>query len=1303
MNFIKKLLSLALISILVFSSLVFVPPQKVEALAGAVVEIGFSEGTGSSVSDASGASNNGTITGATWSAQGKYGAALSFDGVNDWVSIADANSLDLTNGMTLEAWVKPASTQTNYRTVIMKERPSNAAYTMYANSNTNRPMGEHSKTNGTVTEIKGTTQLAANTWTHIATTYNGSTFKFFLNGVQQATKNTTGNMFVSTSSLRIGGNNTWNDEFFSGLIDEVRVYNRALTAAEITTDMNTPIAPDTTNPTVSMISPAGGTQVSGTISLTANATDNTAIAGVQFKVDNQNVGSEDTTSPYSIPWNSTTVSDGTHTITAVARDTANNTTTATAVSVTVINPPTLSITSPTEGQSIVGTSVTIAYTKSGDLADADHAHFKLDGGTTKMDLDFDGNYVLTNVSAGSHTLVGLIARSDHTEIAESEDLVQFTTTVPDTTNPEVDILYPLEGASISGTLTLTATASDNVAISQVQFKVDNQNVGAPDTTSPFQTSWNTSIATNGAHTITAIATDTSLNTTTSNPVTVNVQNLDPKATVGQWGSVLNWPLVAVHSTLLNTGKVLVWDAWEYNSTTAKLWDYETNTFSEVPNNSQLFCAAHATLADGRVLVTGGHNGGEVGIKDTNIFSPASGTWTSPPDMQFARWYPSNVTLGDGRVVVLSGQITGGNFADTPEIYNPVANTWSTLGVSTASMHDSEYPLTFLLPNGKIYTIAATPGNSYTLDVTTPQWSSVGTIPTKLGSAAMYRPGKILYTGGGDNKDSGQASKNQASVIDMTATTPTWSTVASMAYPRYQHNLTILADGSVMAIGGTPVVSQTTSSGTLPTEIWDPYSQVWTTTASIAASRNYHSTSMLLPDGRVLSAGGGRLGSAPDRFNAQIYSPPYLFKGPRPTISNAPTSTGYGEQMTIDSPEAIEISKVAMIPLASNTHTLDMNQRYVELNFTKGAGVLTVDSPTDANIAPPGYYMVFVVNGMGIPSTAKIVKLNILNDLAFPTVNLTSPANESTVLGSNVSVAATATDNVAVASVQFVLDGNNLGALDTTSPFTVSWDTTTASNGAHILTAKAIDTSGNETTSTPVNVTVDNPVDSTPPVITAVSSSNVNGVSATVTFTTDENADTQIEYGTTTAYGSSTTLNSTLTTSHTQNITGLSSNTQYHYRVKSRDAGGNLSTSDDFTFTTTSNLTTIDFNNHPLTNATMNGIFPANTINWGTNQWFISSPWGQFTTKSISFNSSGQTSGVFTFVTPKILTKLDLFNGGPNGTVTIACSGNTTKVIPINSQQLLTGVTTGFTTACTTVTLTSTNGWNTNYDNIVISD
>jgi hypothetical protein len=201
---------------------------------GLVGSYSFEEGTGASVTDASGSGNAGTISGATRTSAGKSGAALSFDGSNDIVTIPDASSLDLTTGMTLEAWVKP--TASNWRTALLKERPSGLAYGLYASTDSNRPSAEISRPASA--EARGTSALASNAWSHLAATYDGTTLRLFVNGNQVSSKAAAGSIVASSGALRIGGNKVWG-EYFKGLIDEVRVYNRALSAAEIQSDMNT--------------------------------------------------------------------------------------------------------------------------------------------------------------------------------------------------------------------------------------------------------------------------------------------------------------------------------------------------------------------------------------------------------------------------------------------------------------------------------------------------------------------------------------------------------------------------------------------------------------------------------------------------------------------------------------------------------------------------------------------------------------------------------------------------------------------------------------------------------------------------------------------------------------------------------------------------------------------------------------------------------------------------------------------------------------------------------------------------------
>src|SRR5205823_8390013 len=208
------------------------------APTGLVAAYGFNEGSGTTAADASGRGNTGTLSNATWSASGKYGGALSFNGVNAWVTVADAASLDLTGALTLEAWVNPIAIVTG-RTVILKEAGTEEVYSLYADENMPRPLAAV-RINSAYSTTTGTTQLPINTWTHLASTYDGTTLRLYVNGTQVGSTPTTGNIDVSSGVLRIGGNAIWG-EYFSGLIDEVRIYNRALTAAQIQTDMNTPV------------------------------------------------------------------------------------------------------------------------------------------------------------------------------------------------------------------------------------------------------------------------------------------------------------------------------------------------------------------------------------------------------------------------------------------------------------------------------------------------------------------------------------------------------------------------------------------------------------------------------------------------------------------------------------------------------------------------------------------------------------------------------------------------------------------------------------------------------------------------------------------------------------------------------------------------------------------------------------------------------------------------------------------------------------------------------------------------------
>lgn len=495
-----------------------------------VAAYGFNENTGTSANDNSGNNNHGTLTnGPTWTASGRFGSAIAFDGSNDLVNVNDANSLDLTNGMTLEAWVYPTNL-TGYKTIISKERATNAfAYTLAANNSTSGSANQRPNARIRIGSnnriVTGTSKLPLNTWTHIATTYDGAIMRLYINGVQVSTLATTGNITTTTNMLRIGGSPNLGAQYFAGRIDEVRIYNRALSAAEVQTDMNTPVAPDLVPPTVNITAPVPG-NVSGIINMTATASDNIGINGVQFLLDGTiPIGAEDATAPYSVSWNTTTISNGNHIITAVARDAAGNVTTSDGITVMVNNdgqPPTVSITSPTAGD--VSGTINIDAT-AGDNIGVAGVQFKLDGtdlGTEDVTAPYSINWNTVMVTNGNHTLTA-VARDAAGNTTTSAAIIVNVTNI-DEEAPAVSVTSPT-GGNVSGSVNIAATASDNISVTGVQFFLDGSTpIGSEDITAPYSVSWNTAGVSNGSHTLTARARDAAGNTTTSAEVVINVDN-----------------------------------------------------------------------------------------------------------------------------------------------------------------------------------------------------------------------------------------------------------------------------------------------------------------------------------------------------------------------------------------------------------------------------------------------------------------------------------------------------------------------------------------------------------------------------------------------------------------------------------------------------------------------------------------------------------------------------------------------------------------------------------------------------------
>src|SRR5690242_16038102 len=543
--------------------------------------------------------------------------------------------------------------------------------------------------------------------------------------------------------------------------------------------------------------------------------------------------------------------------------------------------------------------------------------------------------------------------------------------------PTVSMISPAPNQTVTSKTTVAANASStSSAITGVQFRLDGANLGPQVTTPPYSMTWDTTTTTSGSHTLAAIATDSSGNSTTSSSISITVDNSGSSAVVGSWSAPVTIPAVAVNLILLKNGNVLFYQ----DGATPTVWNYNTNVFTNIATAADLFCSGHALLADGRVLVVGGFggSGSNIGIAKAEIFDPATNVWTAVPNMAFKRWYPTATTLSDGRILVTAGwQTTAHTNAGIPEIYDSATNAWTSL--TNANNPFETYPFIFQLTDGRVIHVGGTEYPTVTdiLDLTTQTWTNVDSRVIDGASATMYLPNQILKAGSSTDSQNVGPSLNTAYVLDMTQPSPSWQQVPSMAYPRSFMNLTELPDGTVLATGGeTDKDGGNIANAVYAAELWSPMTKTWTTMASMHTPREYHGTALLLPDGRVLESGmGADFGNVPDQMTAEFYSPAYLFKGARPTIAQAPTGATYGQNFFVGTPDGASITKAVLIRTGAVTHFFDENTRYVPVTFVQTTGGLTITAPANANMANPGYYMLFLVNSNGVPSVAPILQLH----------------------------------------------------------------------------------------------------------------------------------------------------------------------------------------------------------------------------------------------------------------------------------------------------------------------------------------
>ena len=484
---------------------------------------------------------------------------------------------------------------------------------------------------------------------------------------------------------------------------------------------------------------------------------------------------------------------------------------------------------------------------------------------------------------------------------------------------------------------------------------------------------------------------------------------------GMWSPVYTWPLIPIHAVLMPDGRVMSYGATSAGVQTGffsyDIWDGAgaPNVGHDTRNNTtgtDIFCSSQLMLLTGSVFLAGGDNWTgtattNTGNNNTNILDPDTNVLSRGLNMGRARWYSTATTLTNGDVYIQGGS-SGTNW---PEIRRQ-DGTFSRVFIDTSSLHYN-YPRNFVRHDGKVWGFDMR-GQTYLVDTA---GSGQITLGPGLGfytgreaTVAMFRPGRLLHFGG---------IYSEAKVIDITGAQPVITNTQPLSSDRRLVTSTILADGQVLATGGSRVYNELTGVN-YKAEIWNPETGQWLQGASGNRARLYHSMALLLPDASVMVGGGGAPGPQTNN-NVEIYYPPYLFKSgglraSRPTITLAPTALTIGKTFSVDVGNTSGISRVTLVKTGSVTHSFNMEQRFMDLTFTANGSRLTVQAPTRAGDATPGFYMLFVFDSAGVPSEAHIARIGVAAN-PNPSIepNLTNPGNQSSAAGTATSLQLAASD------------------------------------------------------------------------------------------------------------------------------------------------------------------------------------------------------------------------------------------------------------------------------------------------------
>lgn len=474
----------------------------------------------------------------------------------------------------------------------------------------------------------------------------------------------------------------------------------------------------------------------------------------------------------------------------------------------------------------------------------------------------------------------------------------------------------------------------------------------------------------------------------------------PERELGWWSTAAyTLPSRTNHSTLLGNGRVLLIAGsgndgalFAAGSFTAEVWDPMDETFTPLVVPEDMWCSGHVTLADGRVLIMGGTTSypdpvtgrNFTGSKSSFIFDPSTNLFTKINDAQTGHWYPTLTKLGNGDVWAAGGLNENAEGTVATELFRATENRWLSGGeVPQTWSYWGTYPHMILLQDGRLF---------YSGSHTFGQNIGTGAALYDIGGAIIQDiPGlrakntrdqagstllppaqdqRVAIFGGGDTENNA-AGISLTDVVDLAATSPMYHAAQDMPGPGKGYvNTVVLPDRRVLTTGG----ATNNRTGDVNTSaLFDPRTETWKPAADNPVPRQYHSSAVLLPDGRVVTLGGNPADNTFE-LRVSIYEPPYFFMGGRPSIGSGPSTATYGSQVTIEA--SGEVQYVNLIAPMSVTHQTDPNMRLVDVPYVpNNDGTFTLTIPSNPNLLPPGPYMLSVVDNDGVPSVARWITIS----------------------------------------------------------------------------------------------------------------------------------------------------------------------------------------------------------------------------------------------------------------------------------------------------------------------------------------